>query len=131
MPYDPTRHHRRSIRLKGYDYSQAGAYFITLCTQDRAGLLGRVMNGEMRLKDAGRMVLAECSRLTERFPQVVDAFVAHERALSAIRPYLMEDPRRWQMDREKEARSASDPVAQAIRNMPKQEETDHSLGGEP
>jgi putative transposase len=131
MPYDPNRHHRRSIRLKGYDYSQAGAYFITLCTQERACLFGRVMNGEMRLNDAGRMVLAECSRLTERFPQVVEAFVAHERALSAIRPYIMENPRRWPMDREKEARSASDPLAQAIRNMPKQEETDHSLGGEP
>ena len=131
MPYDPNRHHRRSIRLKGYDDSQAGAYFITLCPQDRAGLFGRVMSGERRLNDAGRMVLAECSRLPERFPQVVDAFVAHERALSAIRPYLMQNPRRWHRDREKEAHSASDPVAQAIRNMPKQEEADHSLGGEP
>jgi putative transposase len=127
MPYDPNRHHRRSIRLKGYDYSQAGAYFITLCTQDRACLFGRVINGEMRLNDAGRMEQA-----TGTFPQVVlDAFVAHERALNAIRQYLMENPRRWPMDREKEARSASDPLAQAIRNMPKQEETDHSLGGEP
>jgi hypothetical protein len=106
MPYDPNRYHRQSIRLKGYDYSQAGAYFIALCTQDRACLLGRVMNGEMRLNDAGRMVLSECSRLPERFPQVVDAFVAHERARNAIRPYIMENPRRWHRDREKEARSA-------------------------
>jgi hypothetical protein len=131
MPYDPNRHHQRSIRLKGYDYSQAGAYFITLCTQDRAGLFGKVVNGEMRLNDAGRMVLAEYSRLTERFSQVVEAFAFHERARNAIRPYIMENPRRWQMDREKEARSASDPVAQAIRSMPKQEEADPSLGGEP
>ena len=132
MPYDPNRHHRRSIRLKGYDYSQAGTYFITLCTQDRACLFGRVINGEMRLNDAGRMVLAEWNRLPERFPHlVVDAFVTHERALSAIRPYLMENPRRWHRDREKEARSASDPLAQAIWNMPKEEETDHSPGGEP
>ena len=131
MPYDPNRHHRRSIRLKGYDYSQAGAYFITLCTQDRACLFGKVVNGEMRLNDAGRMVLAEWNRLPERFPQVVDAFVAHERAPNAIRQYIMENPRRWHRDREKEARSASDPLAQAIRNMPKQEETDHSPGGEP
>jgi putative transposase len=132
MPYDPNRHHRRSIRLKGYDYSQAGAYFITLCTQDRACLFGKVVNGEMRLNDAGRMVLAEWNRLPERFPHlVVDAFVVHERALNAIRQYIMENPRRWQMDREKEARTAPDPLAQAIRNMPKQEETDHSLGGEP
>jgi REP element-mobilizing transposase RayT len=39
MPYDPLRHHRRSIRLKGYDYSQAGAYFVTICTQNRACIL--------------------------------------------------------------------------------------------
>jgi putative transposase len=132
MPYDPNRHHRRSIRLKGYDYSQAGAYFITLCTQDRACLFGKVVNGEMRLNDAGRMVLAEWNRLPERFPQVVlEAFVVHERALNAIRQYILQNPRRWHRDREKEARSASDPLAQAIRNMPKQEETDHSPGGEP
>jgi putative transposase len=76
MPYDPTRHHRQSIRLKGYDYSQAGAYFVTICTQDRACLFGKVVNGEMRLNDAGRMVLAEWNMLPERFPHVVlDAFV--------------------------------------------------------
>jgi hypothetical protein len=77
------------------------------------------------------MVLAECSRLPERFPQVVEAFAFHERARNAIRPYLIENPRRWHRDREKEARSASDPLAQAIRSMPKQEEADHSLGGTP
>jgi REP element-mobilizing transposase RayT len=309
MPYDPTRHHRRSIRLKGYDYSQAGAYFITICTQDRACLFGKVVNGEMQLNDAGRMVLAEWNMLPERFPHVVlDAFVVmpnhvhgivvitnpatddtattaptivgtglvpvpnagtmgavpnagamgaapdagtmgtvpdagamgavpdagtmgavpdagamgaapdagtmgavpdagtmgaapndgmmgavpnagattrvaptvgdivaptvgdivgafksrvtveyirgvktsgwppfrgrlwqrnyyehiirNERALNAIRQYIIENPRRWQMDRENEARTAPDPLAQAIWNMLKQEEADHSPGGE-
>jgi len=250
MPYDPNRHHRRSIRLKGYDYSQAGAYFITICTQDRACLFGKVVNGEMRLNDAGRMVLAEWNMLPERFPHVVlDAFVVmpnhvhgivvitnpapddtattaptivgaglvsapndgpmdappndgpmsapndgpmdappndgtttrtttrvaptvgdivgafksrvtveyirgvktsgwppfrgrlwqrnyyehiirNERALNAIRQYIIENPRRWQMDRENEARTAPDPLAQAIWNMLKQEEADHSSGGE-
>jgi hypothetical protein len=38
MPYDPDRHHRRSIRLQGYDYTQPGAYFVTICTQQRACL---------------------------------------------------------------------------------------------
>jgi putative transposase len=254
MPYDPTRHHRRSIRLKGYDYSQAGAYFITICTQDRACLFGKVVNGEMQLNDAGRMVLAEWNMLPERFPHVVlDAFVVmpnhvhgivvitnpapddtatkaptivgaglvsapndgpmgaapndgpmgaapndgpmsapndgattrtttrtttrvaptvgdivgafksrvtveyirgvktsgwppfrgrlwqrnyyehiirNERALNAIRQYIIENPRRWQMDRENEARTAPDPLAQAIWNMLKQEEAEHSPGGE-
>jgi hypothetical protein len=35
MPYTPSLHHRRSIRLKGYDYSQAGLYFVTICVQNR------------------------------------------------------------------------------------------------
>jgi REP element-mobilizing transposase RayT len=76
MKYDPACHHRRSIRLKGYDYSRAGAYFITLCAQDRQCLFGEVLDGVMRLNDAGRMVVTEWERLPERFPNVVlDAFV--------------------------------------------------------
>lgn len=48
MPYDPNRHHRRFIRLKGYDYTQPGAYFITICTHERAHLFGAVVEGEMQ-----------------------------------------------------------------------------------
>jgi len=44
MRYDPERHHRRSIRLKGYDYAQAGAYFVTIVTHERACLFGEVVN---------------------------------------------------------------------------------------
>jgi len=50
------RPNRRSMRLKGYDYAQAGAYFVTICTQDRACLFGDVVDGEMRLNEAGWMV---------------------------------------------------------------------------
>lgn len=42
MSYNPLIHHRRSIRLKGYDYSQAGLYFITIVCQDRAHLFGKI-----------------------------------------------------------------------------------------
>jgi putative transposase len=52
-PFDPQRHHRRSIRLKGYDYAQAGAYFVTNCTQGRECLFGEVVNDQMQLNDAG------------------------------------------------------------------------------
>ena len=70
------RHHRRSIRLKGYDYSQAGAYFITICTQDRACLFGDVVDGEMRLNDVGGMVHDEWLRTADMRPNVeLDAFV--------------------------------------------------------
>jgi putative transposase len=54
--YDSTIHHRRSIRLKGYDYSEAGAYFVTVVTQRRAALFGKVVNGEMQLNRYGEIV---------------------------------------------------------------------------
>jgi len=54
--YNPKIHHRRSIRLRGYDYSQAGAYFITICTQNRLHLFGEIVNGKMILNGAGKMV---------------------------------------------------------------------------
>lgn len=56
MNYDPRIHHRHSIRLKGYDYSRAGLFFITICAQDRLCLFGCVMNGKMVLNDSGLMI---------------------------------------------------------------------------
>jgi len=56
MKYNPDIHHRRSIRLKGYDYSQTGLYFITICTQNRLCLFGEIKNGEIILNDAGIMI---------------------------------------------------------------------------
>ena len=56
---DPVRHHRRSIRLRGYDYSQAGAYFVTNCTHDRECLFGEIMDGKMVLNQYGEIVIDE------------------------------------------------------------------------
>jgi len=56
MQYNSDIHHRRSIRLKGYDYSQAGAYFVTICAQSRECLFGDVIESEMRVNNAGRMI---------------------------------------------------------------------------
>ncbi len=61
---------RRSIRLKGYDYSRSGHYFITVCTQHRACLLGHIDNGAMLLNDAGRMVENQWLVLPHRFPHI-------------------------------------------------------------
>jgi REP element-mobilizing transposase RayT len=47
MTYDPNRHHRRSIRLKGYDYSQAGAYYVTICTHNHEPLFAPAPVGQM------------------------------------------------------------------------------------
>jgi REP element-mobilizing transposase RayT len=76
MVRNPGKHHRRSIRLKGYDYSRAGMYFLTVCTQDRACLFGDVVDGEMQLNEAGR-VAEQCWRgIPFHFPDtVLDAFV--------------------------------------------------------
>jgi len=76
MKYNPDTHHRRSIRLKGYDYKQAGAYFVTVCTRDRTCFFGDVVDGEMQLNDTGRAVRASWNELPARFQNVVlDAFV--------------------------------------------------------
>lgn len=76
MKYDPARCHRRSIRLKGYDYSQSGAYFVTIVAQDRACLFGEVVDGEMCLNDAGRMVGQIWEEIPSFYPGVeTDAFV--------------------------------------------------------
>ncbi|MBW2558634.1 MAG: hypothetical protein JRD69_07385 [Deltaproteobacteria bacterium] len=52
-------HRRRSIRLKGYDYSQAGLYFITMCTHNRLCLFGEIKNGEMILNEYGEIAEKE------------------------------------------------------------------------
>jgi len=76
MPYDPARHHRRSIRLQGYDYTRPGAYFVTIVTQGRACLFGEVVAGEMRMNDAGRMVQQVWDELALFYEGVqTDAFI--------------------------------------------------------
>ncbi len=77
MPeYDPKIHHRRSIRLKGYDYTQAGAYFVTIVTQGREALFGEVVNGEMRLNRYGEIVQAAWFDLPRHYRHVeLGAFV--------------------------------------------------------
>jgi len=59
MLYNPNIHNRRSIRLKGYDYSQAGLYFITICCYNRKCLFGDVINGEMVLNEYGTIACNE------------------------------------------------------------------------
>lgn len=74
--YDPEKHHRRSIRLKEYDYTQAGAYFVTICARHRECPFGQVAGDEMVLNDAGRMVQDAWEELPHRFPTIrLDEFV--------------------------------------------------------
>ena len=66
--YDPRKHHRRSIRLKGYDYAQEGLYFITICVQHRMHLFGKIENGKMILNAAGEMVVRWYDELENKYP---------------------------------------------------------------
>lgn len=67
---------RQSLRLRGYDYSQAGAYYVTICTHNRACLFGEVINGEMVLNPVGHIVESEWKRTEDiRKDVVLDAVV--------------------------------------------------------
>ena len=57
--YNPDIHHRRSIRLQGYDYAQKGMYFITLCVQERECIFGTIFENRMLLNEIGQIVTNE------------------------------------------------------------------------
>ena len=70
MAYDPQKHHRRSIRLKNYDYSQTGQYFVTICTQNQLHLFGEIVSDKMVLNDAGRMIQKIWNEIPPDFPNI-------------------------------------------------------------
>ena len=70
MAYNPEVHRRQSIRLRDYDYSRAGAYFVTLCAWQRECLFGEVVDGAMRLNDAGCIIDEAWQRISTHFSGV-------------------------------------------------------------
>ena len=76
MKFDPQKHHRRSIRLKEFDYTQPGGYFVTFVTYQRECLFGQIANGEMRLSKFGLVAQQQWEKLPKRFPNIeLGAFV--------------------------------------------------------
>jgi putative transposase len=74
--FDPQKHHRRSIRLKGYDYSSVGAYYVTIVVQERECLFGEIINGERYLNKYGEIVQKWWNEMRIHFPNVeLGAFV--------------------------------------------------------
>lgn len=74
--YDPDKHHRRSIRLRGYDYAQTGAYFVTICTYQRECLFGDVRGGRMECNAHAQIVHEEWAQSAQLRREItVDAFV--------------------------------------------------------
>jgi REP element-mobilizing transposase RayT len=67
---------RKSLRLPNYDYSQAGAYFVTICTADKISLFGDIVEGEMQLNELGKIVREELLQTGKMRPNVdLDSFV--------------------------------------------------------
>jgi len=76
MKNESQNYHRSSMRLKGYDYSLPGAYFITLVTHQRECLFGEVVDGEMQVNQLGKIVEFAWMDLPAHYPQVtLEAFV--------------------------------------------------------
>ena len=85
MRYDPDRHHRSSLRLQGYNYSQQGAYFVTVCVHNRECLLGEISNGTVVLSEVGQAVEQAWQNIAERFPFVIlDEYVLMPNHLHGI-----------------------------------------------
>jgi len=85
MSYDPERHHRRSIRLRGYDYAQAGYYFVTMVAHQRACLFGEIADGQMRVSACGEIVQEEWTRSPQVRAEIdLDVFMVMPNHLHGI-----------------------------------------------
>jgi len=144
MKYNPDVHHRRSIRVKDYAYSRAGAYFLTMCLQSKRCLFGNVANGEMMLNDAGKSVQHiwndSIGRIVQAFKSITtheytigvktcgwipfhgklwqrnyyEHIVRTEDTLNKIREYIQYNPLRWHLDRENPEQVGTDALEDEI-----------------
>lgn len=100
MKYDPHKHHRVSIRLKGYDYTLAGAYFITIVAYKREMLFGEIVNGVMRLNRRGEIVREEwfaSVNIRKEIKLFEDEFVVMPNHAHGI-VWIVEDDSRFTVD---------------------------------
>jgi REP element-mobilizing transposase RayT len=90
--YNPQKHRRRSIRLQGYDYSQSGLYFITICCNNRICRFGHIENGEMVLNEFGTIAHDEWITLSDRFDcfelDVFQIMPNHIHAIISLNPFI-------------------------------------------
>lgn len=88
-------HGRKSIRLKDFDYSHPGEYFVTICTKQRMSILGEIVNGAMRLSDTGKIVDDCWRKIPDHFPNArVDIYQImpnHVHGIVEIRGQMKQD----------------------------------------
>lgn len=118
MKYDPQKHHRRSIRLKGYDYSQQGAYFVTLCAHNRECLFGEIANGEMQSNEIGEIVVTCWMQLPNHFRNIeLDSFVVMPNHIHGIVVIVHEPARYADVARRGEAFTDANGLSDASANV--------------
>ncbi|MBK9710187.1 MAG: hypothetical protein IPO81_02455 [Kouleothrix sp.] len=95
--YDPNSRHRRSIRLRGHGYGQAGAYFVTICTRVRGTVFGRVVRGVMHLNDIGPIAAEAWTWLEDQYPYVIlyyEHIIRDAADRDRVRAYIAANPAR-------------------------------------
>ena len=124
MKYDHDKHCRRSIRLKSYDYTQAGAYFITICTKDRECLFGDISDNNLHYNDYGQIAYEFWLKIPEHFSNAeLDGFIVMPNHIHGI---IMINPRRGEVSSPFEVSSpleVSSPELNTITSIQKGGET--------
>jgi putative transposase len=113
MNHNPTLQYRRSIRYKGYDYTQPGAYFITLVTSDHQALFGEIACGEMQLSKLGNLIRSVWLRLPRFFSIQHDEWVIMPNHFHGIVLILDQDGGRGEASASKISCRALSPLADA------------------
>ncbi len=76
MPYDPEKHHRRSIRLRHYDYTRPGSYYVTIYTHERQFIFGEITHATACLNAIGNIAQTNWLALPQRFPTIeIDEYI--------------------------------------------------------
>ena len=115
MEYDSQKYRRRSIRLKDYDYSQAGAYFITICAYNRACIFGDILEGQIKLNQYGEIVNLEWLKTNNmRTNLVLDAYIVMPNHIHGIISISHFDHRMGTMQRAHTFEHFGKPVSNSI-----------------
>ena len=115
MKHDRKRHHRRSIRLKEYDYSQPGAYFITICAHNRKCIFGDILEGQLTLNQYGEIVNSEWLKtINMRTNLELDAYIIMPNHLHGIISISDFDHRRGTLHRAPTFEHFGKPVSNSI-----------------
>lgn len=127
--FDPQKHHRRSIRLKGYDYSTEGAYYVTIVAQGRECLFGEIIDGEIHLSQYGEIIQKWWDEIPVHFPNVeLGAFVIMPNHVHGI--IFINEDRRGEVLSPRESPNSNHQEVISPRDHPNQDNPMNNVDGE-